>query len=72
LQSPWELSGKYEGDIMLTEEQLRNGLINTARRWPNKEVPFVIERHFSEYCSTKLQSGLQVVEGIIHLLGVPL
>jgi len=47
---------------MLTEEELRNGLINTAGRWPNKTVPFVIDYVFSEYCSTKLQSGMRGVE----------
>ena len=43
---------------MLSPEQLRTGLVNTARRWPNREVPFVIDRVFSEYCSTKLQIGV--------------
>jgi hypothetical protein len=66
LQNPWELSGKFEGDIMLTEEQVRNGLINPASRWPNKVVPYVIDSVFCEYCSTKLQSGLRGVEGNIH------
>ena len=40
---------------MLTDEQIRNGLINTAYRWPNRIVPFYIDPVFSEYCSTKLQ-----------------
>jgi len=53
---------------VLTEEQTRNGLINTARRWPNKVVPFVIDDVFSEYCSTKLQSGMRGEEGNIHSL----
>jgi len=50
---------------MLTDEQ-GNGIINTAYRWPNKIVPFVIADVFSKYCSTKLQSGLQGVDGIIR------
>jgi len=54
----WAQSGKFEGDIMLTDEQIRNGLINTAYRWPNKVVPFYIDPVFSEYYSTKLQSGI--------------
>jgi hypothetical protein len=66
LQSPWELSGKYEGDIMLTDEQMNSGFIFPSRRWPNKIVPFVIDRVFSEYCSTKLQSDVRGVEGIIR------
>jgi hypothetical protein len=51
---------------------MRNGLINTEYRWPNNEVPFVIDSVFSKYCSSKLQSGLWGVEGIKHALCVPL
>jgi hypothetical protein len=56
---------------VLNEEQ-RNGLINTEYRWPNKEVPFVIDDVFSKYCSTKLQIGIRGVEGNIRALQVPL
>ena len=45
---------------MLTELQQRNGIINTARRWPNKTVPIVIDNVFSEYCSTNLKRGLRL------------
>jgi hypothetical protein len=67
-QSAWEQSGKFEGDIVLTEEEIRNGLINPAISWPNNEVPFVTEVVFSEYCSFKIQSGLWGVKGIMHNL----
>jgi hypothetical protein len=67
-QSAWEQSGKFQGDIMLTEEQMRNGLINTYYRWPNRVVPYVIDSIFSKYCSTILQIGMQGVEGNIHVL----
>ena len=50
---------------MLTDVQQRNGLINPAYRWPNGVVPYVIDEVFSEYCSTKLQSGIRDVEGNI-------
>jgi len=53
---------------MLTDEQKRNGLINPARRWPNGVVPYVIDDVFSEYCSTKLQSGIRGVEGNMNSL----
>jgi hypothetical protein len=53
-QNPWEQSGKFEGDIMLTDEDLKNGLINPAGRWPNKTDPFVTDDVSSEYSSTKL------------------
>jgi hypothetical protein len=68
MPSAWERSGKFEGDIVLTDEQVRHGVINRARRWRAKTVPFVIDSVFSEYCSSKLQSGLRGVEGIIHSL----
>ena len=50
-QSAWERSGKFQGDIMLTEEQ-RNGMVDRAYRWPNKVVPYVIDGVFSEYNNT--------------------
>ena len=52
---------------MLTNLQLRNGLVNPLSRWPNGEVPFVIDRVFSEYCSTKIQIGMEACRKIsIH------
>jgi hypothetical protein len=57
-QNMWERSGKFEGDIMLTEEQLRNGLKKTARRWRGRTVPFYIDPVFSKYCSIKMESGM--------------
>jgi hypothetical protein len=47
---------------MLTEEQ-RNGVINTAYRWPNKLVPYYVDPIFSEYCSTKLKICIRVFGG---------
>jgi hypothetical protein len=51
---------------MLTEEQMRDGIINPPSRWPNRVVPFLIDDVFSEYCSTKLQIGMRGVEGTVH------
>ena len=64
----WQQSGKFEGDIVLTDEQIRNGMVNTVYRWPNRVVPFYIDPVFSEYYKTKLQSGMRGVEGTIHVL----
>ncbi|XP_006557885.2 zinc metalloproteinase nas-13 isoform X2 [Apis mellifera] len=49
-QNIWELSGLYEGDIMTTEEdEIKNGLIKTAFRWPGGVVPYYIkEEDFDE------------------------
>ncbi|CAH0722480.1 unnamed protein product, partial [Brenthis ino] len=57
----WENSGKYEGDIILDDSQIRDivaivggtaraGDKNLVSLWPNKEVLFVIEEdHFNEH-----------------------
>jgi hypothetical protein len=45
---------------VLTELQMRNGITNTARRWRNKIVPFVIDDVFGEYYSTKIKRGLRL------------
>ena len=66
--SAWERSGKFEGDIMLTDGKMRNGLINPACRWPNGVVPYVIDNVFGEYCRTKLQSGIRGVAETNHAL----
>ena len=54
-----------EGDNFLTEEEIRNGLLNPATPSTNNEDTVVV---FSEYCSTKLQSGIRGVEGNIDAL----
>ena len=50
-------SGQFEGDILMTEEELmerninaRTGLIDTRYRWLNYEVPYFIEtQYFSKF-----------------------
>lgn len=51
-----ELSGQYQGDIVITPEQLqlsrrgKTGLIDTRYRWPDNTLPYWIdERYFSKY-----------------------
>jgi hypothetical protein len=65
MQSAWERSGKFEGDIMFSEKQA-NVFIHSGRRWPGKTVPFYIDPVFSKYCITKLQNGMRGVEGNMH------
>jgi hypothetical protein len=57
---------------MLTDEQMKNGIINPPRRWPNGEVPLFIDNVFSEYCSTNIQIGMRGVELNIHSFRVTL
>ncbi|KAF5303785.1 hypothetical protein FQR65_LT08120 [Abscondita terminalis] len=42
-QNLWELSGKFEGDMVFIPGQ-RNGLTNTQFRWPNATVPYEIDQ----------------------------
>ena len=53
---------------MLTDVQVRAGVIDPVRRWPNGVVPYVIDGVFSEYCSTTLQFDMRGVEGNFHSL----
>lgn len=47
------LAGEYEGDMILTDEQIalldsRTGRLNTKYRWPNNIVPYYINGTFSK------------------------
>ncbi|XP_062557860.1 seminal metalloprotease 1-like [Armigeres subalbatus] len=65
-----ELSGQFEGDIVLTEEQetalsslTRNGLLNEVYRWPDKVIPYVIaEDHFTPDHVAQILRGLRLLE----------
>jgi len=57
LDSEWiSWAGEFEGDMKLTDEQLRqlndssaerNAIIGDSRRWPNAQIPYVITGEFS-------------------------
>ncbi|XP_065560955.1 zinc metalloproteinase nas-7-like [Artemia franciscana] len=46
-QYPWEQGPYLQGDIKLTEEQAKNGLINERYRWVDATVPYVISGDFT-------------------------
>nr|CAD7202161.1 unnamed protein product [Timema douglasi] len=47
-QFPWQVSGKFQGDIMLkVSDNARNGLKDKITRWPNGVVPYYIDPMFS-------------------------
>ena len=47
--NPEELGEYFEGDIILTTGQEKNGLIDERYRWPNGIVPYEIrEEQFSK------------------------
>ncbi|KAK2583322.1 hypothetical protein KPH14_009324 [Odynerus spinipes] len=59
-QNIWELSGLYQGDIMLSPDGQaghRNGLLDTATRWPNGIVPYYIEEDDFD------RSDIEVIKG---------
>ncbi|XP_044732999.1 zinc metalloproteinase nas-13-like [Chrysoperla carnea] len=49
-QNIWEISGQFEGDIILSPDQPLNGLLSEAKRWPNKTIPYEFDDNgsFSE------------------------
>uniref|UniRef100_A0A8W7Q184 Metalloendopeptidase n=1 Tax=Anopheles coluzzii TaxID=1518534 RepID=A0A8W7Q184_ANOCL len=47
-----ELGSYVEGDMLIDRPEGRNGLSNTATRWPNGVVPFVISGNFAKKGTT--------------------
>lgn len=45
-QNPEELGHYYQGDILMTDEQERNGLLDERYRWPDGTVFYEIEDGF--------------------------
>ncbi|XP_065570783.1 zinc metalloproteinase nas-7-like [Artemia franciscana] len=43
----WEQGPYFQGDIRLTEEQTKNGLVDEQYRWTGATVPYVITGNFS-------------------------
>ncbi|XP_058053859.1 seminal metalloprotease 1-like [Anopheles bellator] len=74
-----ELSGQFEGDMVLSEEQerevlgnKRNGLIATNFRWPDNTVPVVItEEDFTPEQVEHIRRGLRQLESVTCLRFVP-
>uniref|UniRef100_A0A182QCA5 Metalloendopeptidase n=1 Tax=Anopheles farauti TaxID=69004 RepID=A0A182QCA5_9DIPT len=65
-----ELSGQFEGDIVLSEEQersllsnKRNGLIAATYRWPGNTVPvMIVEEDFTVDQIEHIKRGLRLIE----------
>lgn len=72
MQNIEELSGQFEGDILLTSEQEhivdgtkqsgRTGLIDTNYRWPNNVVPYELNAIFSQAQRDHILKGLHEIE----------
>ncbi|XP_053677816.1 seminal metalloprotease 1-like [Anopheles nili] len=67
-----ELSGQFEGDIVLSEDQersllgnKRNGLIATTFRWPENTVPvMIVEEDFTPEQIEHIKRGLRQIESV--------
>ncbi|XP_035790869.1 seminal metalloprotease 1-like isoform X2 [Anopheles albimanus] len=64
-----ELSGQFEGDMVLNDEQLdfirgkRNGMLNPNRRWPNGIVSYYInEEDFTPEQVAHIELGVRLLE----------
>lgn len=69
LQKIEELSGQFEGDLVLTDLQkqainghLRNGLINTTYRWENNIIPYDFTSDLNEVQRAEVLKGLRAIE----------
>lgn len=71
-----EMSGHFEGDILLTEQQeaafnKRTGLLNTQYRWTNNIVPYTLEDVMTEAQRVAVREALTEMEQTLCLNFVP-
>lgn len=66
-----ELSGKFEGDIVLTGVQedyifgmSRNGLLNVTKRWINKTVPYELSVNHTDEQNDHIEKALKEISSI--------
>lgn len=78
LQNIEELSGQFEGDMVLTIDQERmlngldrTGLIDTSYRWPNNTVPYILSDIFSQEQKDYIELGMRELERVSCVLFVP-
>lgn len=72
-----ELSGQFEGDIVLNENQYdyifgnglaRNGLVNITYRWPNNTVPYLLDYlNHTQAQRDHIEKGLNVLQSVTCL-----
>lgn len=73
-----QLSGQYQGDMVLSEQQERvlkgmerTGLIDINMRWPNNVVPYVLSDVFNVEQQAHIEAGLRELERVSCLTFVP-
>lgn len=71
-----EYSGQFEGDIILSPEQindltLRNGLSDEKYSWPNHTVVYEISEDFDEEKKDYINKALEDMEAVTCLKFIP-
>ncbi len=74
-----QLSGQYQGDMVLSEKQERalkkgmdrTGLIDVNMRWPNKVVPYVLSEVFNDEQKNQIEAGLAELARVSCLTFTP-
>lgn len=73
-----ELSGQFEGDMVLTTDQElmlngmdRTGLIDTSYRWPNNTVYYILSDIFSQEQKDYIELGMRELERVSCVHFVP-
>lgn len=72
VQNIEELSGQFEGDIVLNEGQRnqiffgtsRNGVTNTTQRWLNNTVPYKLSGNHTEEQDIHIRKALDTLESV--------
>lgn len=61
----------FEGDMILNQEQLqaisapvRNGLISSKYRWPNRKIPYQLSSDHSKQERNFIESALKTIESV--------
>lgn len=77
-QNTEELSGQFEGDMVLNYEQAksifgkdRTGLVDTKYRWTSNTIPYILTDKFSDEQKAYIRSGLDRLEAVSCLKFVP-
>lgn len=70
VKRPHDLSGQYQGDMVLTQQQWmlikgikpRAGIIDPARRWNGNVLPYIITGNFTEADVELIHESLEHIE----------
>ncbi|XP_072161589.1 hatching enzyme 1.2 isoform X1 [Bemisia tabaci] len=61
----WEMSGLFEGDIMVDPKDLtRNAVNNTSKRWPKAIVPYAFHPDFPKEGRDMVLKGMSELEAV--------